>query len=114
MQNDKGVHHVATFNLAVRKNYSDGTDFFRVTTFGQQADFAIDYLKQGKRILLSGEIETGNYKDKDTGKTIYTTGIVARRIEFADGKEENLPDTPDDMDAFMNISEEEMGELPFK
>ncbi|MGO4943666.1 single-stranded DNA-binding protein [Streptococcus alactolyticus] len=114
VQNERGVHHVATFNFAVKKNFSDGTDFFRVTAFGQQADFTRDYLKQGKRVLISGEIETGSYKDKDTGKTIYTTDIIARRIEFADGKGEELPDAPDDMGDFMNISEEEMSEMPFK
>ena len=30
---------------------------------------------------------TGSYKDKETGKIVYTTEVTANRLEFADGKD---------------------------
>ena len=36
---------------------------------------------QGTKVMVEGEIVTGNYEDKDTGKKIYTTEVYANRIE---------------------------------
>lgn len=41
---------------------------------------------QGTKVMVEGEIVTGNYEDKDTGKKIYTTEVYANRIEFAGAK----------------------------
>ncbi len=32
---------------------------------------------QGTKVMVEGEIVTGNYEDKDTGKKIYTTEVYA-------------------------------------
>ena len=50
------------------------TDFPTVTVFGNQADNC-------KRFLGKGQ--TGSYQDKD-GNTVYTEGVVARRVKFLD------------------------------
>ncbi len=76
---------VASFTLAVDRPFSrdreNNADFIRIKAFGKQAEFVEKYLNKGRLIGLTGRIETGSYQDKD-GKTVYTTEVVADRIEF--------------------------------
>ena len=78
---------VATFKIAIDrppdKNGQTQTDFPRITVFGRQAESCEKYLKKGLRVLVQGRIQTGSYKDKN-GDTVYTTDVVANRIEFVD------------------------------
>lgn len=78
---------VATFPIAIdRPPDKDGkkqTDFPRITVFGKQAESCEKYLKKGRMVAIQGRIQTGSYKNKD-GETVYTTGVVANRIEFID------------------------------
>lgn len=75
VENEKGLHKIAKFVLAVRRNYSDEVSFIPVKAFAKKAEFARDYLMQGTKVMVEGEIVTGNYEDKDTGKKIYTTEV---------------------------------------
>ena len=113
--NEKGEHHIASFYLAVPRNFSQEVNFIKITAFGKQAEFARDYLKKGKRVAVSGELMTGSYTDQETGKTMRTAEVTANRIEFADGKDESqsgpVPGT--DADGFMNVPEGMDAELPF-
>ena len=68
VENEKGLHKIAKFVLAVRRNYSDEVSFIPVKAFAKKAEFARDYLMQGTKVMVEGEIVTGNYEDKDTGK----------------------------------------------
>jgi single-strand DNA-binding protein len=76
---------VATFTLAVDKfvNKEKKADFIRITVFGKQAENCERYLAKGKRAMVQGKISTGSYTDKD-GKTVYTTDVIADRVEFID------------------------------
>ena len=82
---------VATFTLAVDRPFSrdreNNADFIRITSFGKQAEFAEKYLNKGRLVGVTGRIQTGSYQDKD-GKTVYTTDVVADRIEFLGPKTE--------------------------
>lgn len=116
IQNQQGMFKVAKFVLAVRRNYSEDVSFIPVKAFGKRAEFVRDYLVQGTKVMVEGEIITGNYDDRDTGKKVYTTEIYANRIEFAGAKmqgQERPPASPEDSD-FMNIPEDMMDELPFR
>lgn len=59
---------VANFRIAVDRRFKrDGdpdADFFRITAFGRQAEFAEKYLRKGTKILLEGEIRNNNYTRK--------------------------------------------------
>jgi single-strand DNA-binding protein len=76
---------VATFTLAVDKfvNKEKKADFIRITVFGKQAENCERFLKKGLRAAVVGKIATGSYTDKD-GKTVYTTDVIADRVEFID------------------------------
>lgn len=96
VENEKGLHKIAKFVLAVRRNYSDEVSFIPVKAFAKKAEFARDYLMQGTKVMVEGEIVTGNYEDKDTGKKIYTTEVYANRIEFAGAKMVDRPPFPEE------------------
>ena len=73
---------VCKFSVAVdRQGKNKGTDFPSVVVFGKQAEACEKYLSKGKMVLIQGRIQTGSYKDKE-GRTVYTTDIVAERVEF--------------------------------
>ena len=75
----------AKFSLAIDRPARQGeekkTDFPRVTVFGKQAENCEKYLSKGKLVCVQGRLQTGSYQDKD-GKTVYTTDVVADRVEF--------------------------------
>ena len=80
---------VCSFSLAVDRPVRQGeekkADFPRVTCFGKTAEMCDRYLSKGRQIGVTGRIQTGSYKDKD-GKTVYTTDVIADRIEFLGGE----------------------------
>lgn len=73
--------------IAVDRPTKEGkkTDFPRVTVFGKQAENCALFTAKGKRIGVEAHIQTGSYQ-KD-GKNIYTTDIIADRVEFLEFKE---------------------------
>lgn len=89
---------VATFSVAIdRPPDKDGkkqTDFPRITVFGKQAESCEKYLKKGRNVAIQGRIQTGSYKNKD-GETVYTTDVVANRIEFIDWGNQQTQREPD-------------------
>lgn len=124
--NDKGAFSVANFDLAVKRNTArssdDGAYFFHIKAFNKLADTAANYLHQGMRILVEGELQTSAYPDKETGekKTYYE--ICAQRLEFLDGNSGNetrqtngdIPPASDGHRGFVDMPEEEMDEMPFQ
>lgn len=78
---------VATFTVAIDRPVRAGaekqTDFPRVTVFGKQAENCEKYLAKGRLVGVQGRLQTGSYTNKD-GVTVYTTDVVADRVEFLD------------------------------
>ena len=76
---------VATFTLAIDRPARSGqekkTDFPRITVFGRQAENCERFLAKGRLVGIQGRIQTGSYTNKD-GQTVYTTDVVADRVEF--------------------------------
>ena len=83
---------VARYTLAVDRRFRrDGeqtADFISCVAFGRSAEFAEKYFHQGIRIVVSGRIQTGSYTNKD-GATVYTTDVVADRVEFLEWGDRN-------------------------
>lgn len=73
---------VCRFTLAVDRPTQDkAADFIRIVVFRKLAENAHQYLAKGRQCTVEGRIQTGSYKDRD-GKTVYTTDVVANRVEF--------------------------------
>ena len=88
---------VAKFNLAVDKGlYGEKkqqaeakgqptADFINITVFGKTAESCANYLAKGSQCAVQGRISTGSYT-KDDGTKVYTTDILADKVEFLGGK----------------------------
>lgn len=79
---------VGRFTIAVdrpkRDGEDQGADFIRITVWGRQAETCDRYLSKGRQVAIHGRIQTGSYKDRN-GETVYTTDVVADRVEFLGG-----------------------------
>lgn len=89
---------VCSFTLAVDKGLSRDkreklesagkptADFPRIMVWGKQAENVSRYLSKGSQCGVIGRIQTGSYQDNETGKTVYTTDIIADKVEFIDSQ----------------------------
>ena len=92
---------ICTFTLAVDKRLSRDrrseleaqnrptADFLRINVWGVQGENASKYLRKGSQCAVEGRIETGSYQDRETGKTVYTTDVVADNVEFVGQRSDN-------------------------
>lgn len=89
---------VAKFNLAIDRPVRAGgerqTDFPRVTVFGKQAENCEKFIKKGSLVGIQGRLQTGSY-DGQNGK-VYTTDVVADRVEFLSWNNNNNNAVPVD------------------
>ena len=88
---------VAKFSLAVDKGlYGEKkqqaeakgqatADFINITVFGKSAENCANYLAKGSQCGVQGRISTGSYT-KDDGTKVYTTEILADKVEFLGSK----------------------------
>ena len=74
------------FTLACNRN-KESVDFISCIAWEKTAELLEKYCSKGSKLLVNGRIITGNYTDK-TGKTVYTTDVLATSIQFLSRKEE--------------------------
>ena len=77
---------VASFTLAVRRNYENSygerdTDFFRVVVWRQLAELCQRYLHRGDKPTVIGRLQVRSYTAKD-GNDRKVWEIVAEEVEF--------------------------------
>ena len=91
---------VSTFRIAVDRTPRQGpegeriseTDFFRVVTFGRQADFVGTYLTKGRLVLVEGEMRMNRWVD-DLGNKRVSYEVSAFRVRLLDKKPQILEET---------------------
>lgn len=106
---------IARFSIAINRIGKDkGADFPNIVVFGKQAENCEKYLAKGRNVAIQGHIQTGSY-EKD-GRKVYTTDVVADRVEFLEWGDEkdntnSNKDNADDIpDGFEAIDDED---IPF-
>lgn len=74
---------VAKFSLAIDDGYGEKkkTNFPNIVAFGKTAESCEKFISKGKLVCVQGKLQTGSYKNKE-GVTVYTTDVVAERVEF--------------------------------
>ena len=87
---------IARFSIAInrmpgRDGQDRGADFINIVVFGRQAENCERFIRKGSQVGIQGRIQTGSYQNKD-GNTVYTTDVVADRVEFLGGG--NRQDAP--------------------
>lgn len=103
---------VVRFTIAVNKDLSKQkkdevkkagratADFINIVVFGKMADACNNYLAKGSQVAVQGSIQSGSHEGKD-GKKVYTTDVLAGKIEFLNKveKKERKEDSFDDFAA---------------
>ena len=106
---------VARFSLAIDDGYGEKkrTNFPNIVAFGKTAESCEKFISKGKLVCVQGKIQTGSYKNKE-GVTVYTTDVVADRVEFlewGDKGENSSPKTESGIpDGFQAIEDDD---IPF-
>ena len=128
LRTTKSGTSVAGFILAVDKGLSKQkreeaeqagrptADFISCQAWGMTADLLTQYCGKGSKIALEGRIQTGSYEDKETGKTVYTTDVVADRVEFLDPKSTSNQDARVSDDEYFGddlVDQADNGAIPF-
>lgn len=109
---------VATFSIAIDRvgGKEKKTDFPRITVFGKQAENCEKFLTKGRLVGIQGRLQTGSYTNKE-GATVYTTDVVADRVEFLEwGEKDKQPlqaegeNIPEDFEPIPNDNDDD---IPF-
>jgi len=89
---------VANLSVATSKTWKDqsgekqkSTEWHRVVTFGQPAEFCGEYLKKGMLVDVQGSLQTRKWQDQE-GNDRYTTEIVAQTVQNLSPKSEPKPE----------------------
>ena len=121
---------VASFRLAVDRDFKDRdtgerkADFINIVAWRQLGETCARYLSKGRKVGVTGSIQTRSYDAQDGSKR-YVTEIVADDVEFLSSVQDNnqarqneaVPPPPEPMgfapQANGGFTEVEDDELPF-
>ena len=86
MRATAGGVSVCNFSIAVNRRFKDAdgkqqTDFFNIVAWRQTADICGKFLMKGKKVAVSGSIQTRTYEAQDGSKRT-AFDIVADEVEF--------------------------------
>ena len=80
---------ICKFRVGVTRKFNkEMTDWFSCASFGKTAELIQQYFKKGNQIALQGEIQFGDYTDKE-GVKRYTTTLVVNTFDFIAGNGNN-------------------------
>ncbi|MGL5380115.1 single-stranded DNA-binding protein [Clostridium sp.] len=101
------------FDLAVDRNYQKDknnkkVDFIRCEMLGKGGESLCQYLTKGKAIVVNGELNIDNYKDKEGNNKSFTK-VLVNRVEFQQG---SVGDKKTDANEFTNV-EIDSSDIPF-
>ena len=116
---------VCNFTLAVdrrfKKDGEQSADFINCIAWRQTAEFVSKYFSKGKKIALTGSIQTSTW-DAEDGSKRYKTEVLVDNVEFVESKKEKSseyhgvadPDTgkKSDTETFYVLDKDD-GEIPF-
>ena len=106
--------------LAVRRGFTDETDFITIQVWNKLAENLAKYCGKGSKILVEGEIRVTSYKNKED-KTIYKTYVMVNNVEYLESKpkqkeeakKEEKVETSNPYQDFANEFDTANLELPF-
>ena len=93
---------VASFSLAVDRDYSDkntgekATDFLNCVAWRATGEAIAKFFTKGRLILVSGRIQVRPWKDKDGNKRYATEILVSDFYFCGDGKRTAAPAEPEE------------------
>ena len=116
---ENGKNTMAKFRFAVQKAHPKGdktADFFNCVAFGRLAETVEKYVRQGRKLLLTGRMENNDYEINSKPEIItkvYGYNIIIESIEFQE-KKEDTNHLVKDKNEYMSIPDELIDEMPFQ
>lgn len=112
---------ITTFSLATNRVWNkDGqkqeeVEFHNIVTFGNMAENIGKYVKKGQLLLVEGRNATRSWDDKETGKKMYKTDIIAESFQFGPKSEgtQNTQKTEDEEEIDYPEDEINPEDIPF-
>lgn len=101
---------ICKFSVGVTRKFNkEVTDWFNCASFGKTAELIQQYFNKGNQIALQGEIQFGDYTDKE-GIKRYTTTLVVNAFDFigSNGNNNSSKETATDLGEPIDD-----GDLPF-
>lgn len=104
--------NVTTFTVGVTRAYKNAqgdrvSDFFRVTAWRQQAEYAAKYLTKGRLVYVRGELQPTIFDGKD-GKARLDLSVQADRIEALGEKPKEQEKKKPETDTWQDITSEDV------
>ena len=88
---------VTSFNVATNRSWTNAnnelqteTIWFRVTTWGKQAESCNEYVKKGHRVLVVGEMKEPSTWTDDQGESRASLELTARTVKFLTPRDASL------------------------
>lgn len=85
---------VASFSVAVERDYPDKTtgkretDFIDCVAWREKGEFVSKWFTKGSMIVVSGRLQMRSWDDKDTGKKRTAHEILAENVYFGESKKD--------------------------
>lgn len=82
---------VCSFNVAVNRR-TEGTDFFKVSAWGEKGKVCKKYLSKGKKVCVTGSVSARGYTNS-RGEPSASLEVMADEVEFLSprGGQDELP-----------------------
>ena len=113
-QTQSGVS-VTNITVAVDRSYSAGgekqTDFFDCVFWRQGAEFVSKYFKKGKEIIVTGEMQSRKWQDKE-GNNRISWEIQNAHAEFCGGKGEKTQQEKQNVSDY-SVVDDSSEDIPF-
>lgn len=110
--------NVCTFTVAVnRRRTADGhqdADFFRVNAWEKLGELCHQYLAQGRKVAVSGQVSVNAYKNAN-GEAQASMNVYAENVEFLSPRQEQQQEQKNTANAVQNKGyvEVENDDLPW-
>lgn len=131
LRHTQGGTAVASFSLAVERDFKDQatgekvTDFIDIVAWRNTAELAERYFRKGRMAVVEGRLQLRDWTDKDGNKR-RTAEVIAESVYFGDSKRDGdigqpsssgypgsySPPPSAPSDSFADLSDSD-GELPF-
>lgn len=86
---------ITSWSVATNRKWKDSvgepkehTEWHNVVAFRQLAEQAYEFLVKGRLVYIEGRLETRSWDDKDTGKKMYRTEIIADTMRMLDSRQD--------------------------
>lgn len=86
---------VTTFSVGVDQGFGDNksTSWFDVVCWEKLAENVPKFIKKGALVSLTGRLQVRSWDDKETGKKVYKTEVVATEVQREDTRTEGAETT---------------------